>query len=673
MKLLNQCRATFLLQRPSCRSGVRLKGCPTGVTVVRDGEAQAVVLTSDEPLRTAEYAVEELVWHVKKGTGVELEIFPESEVPDEPHTRVYIGETVAARHVGIIPERLPREAYTMRSVGNDLFITSHDGNVDPLLQDNPDVGTLFGVYEFLERFLGVRWLWPGELGTYIPKTDNLEFWSVNETREPDLNFRLLAWSRIRAVARGERELSEEDEKLGFSQEGAERYGKALEILLRRHRMGGRDAKPPTGHAFSGWWKKYGEEHPEWFALRGDGVRGHPDRDFGDVPMCVSNQELQDFIVEQWDGESVLLLGPVDRPGRCTCENCMAWDGPQPEEPPWFAKRIYETDPRAQELFSGVTSDRYARFWKSIQQKASERDKHALISGSFIYENEFPAPVTDIELNRNIYAEFVQWQDPHLRWFPMPEDALDWIKEQWLGWRETGIRMGYRPNYLHDGYVMPHFETRQSGEFFKFAYQHGMEGARFDSLTGQWATQGLRIYMHLRLMNKPEMDVSEIRDEYFSAFGPAAKTMERYFDYWENYAVGNMMRFIDLYWDVGWRYSSYLRRAHLAFPERCFEPAQELLERALKEARKHPDPEFAERVRFIQTGLRHARLARGLAQAFDGQEEVPPERISEAREALRKLVKFRKDNEHTFFSDLLHTTSYWELRQIDLEPLMDSLE
>ncbi|MFH1738979.1 MAG: DUF4838 domain-containing protein [bacterium] len=642
--------------------------CAGQVSLVRDGKARAVVVRADEPSETARYAVEELVWHVEKATGVKLEVMPESEAPAEMHTRVYVGETETARHNGIDPERLQREAYTMRSVGNDLFIVGKDSDEDPLEQNNPNVGTLFGVYEFIERFLGVRWLWPGELGTYIPKTDTVEFWSVNETKAPALTFRSLVWSRIRSVALGRQPLSEEDARLGFSQEGAQRYGEALQVLLRRHRMGGMDAKPPTGHAFSGWWKRYGEEHPEWFALRRDGTRGHPDKDFPNVPMCVSNEELQDFIVEQWDGESVLLLGPVDRPGRCTCAKCRAWDGPQPDPPPWFAERVYATDPRAQELFAGATSDRYARFWNIIQQKATKRNPHVLVSASFIYENEFPAPVTDIDLNKNICGEFVQWQDPYLRWFPMPDEAFEWIKDQWLGWRETGIRMGYRPNYLHDGYVMPHFDTRQSGGFFKFAYKHGMEGANFDSLTGQWAAQGLRLYMHLRLMSKPELEVEDIRDEYFSAFGPAAEIMERYFDYWENYALDNRMRFVELYRDVGWRYSSYVRRAHVAFPSECFEPAEELLKQALAETRKHPLPEFAERVRFIQIGLEHARLARNLTAIYDGKEEVPEGRIEEAKEALHKLVKFRKDHERTYFSDLLHITSFWERPRMNLDTL-----
>jgi hypothetical protein len=642
--------------------------CAGQVSLVREGRARAVVLRADEPTPVARYAVEELVRHVEKATGVALQVLSESEAPAQMHSRIYIGETETARRHGIEPQRLAREAYTMRSVGNDLFIVGRESTGDPLRQDNADVGTLFGVYEFLERFLGVRWLWPGELGTYVPKTDTVEFWSLNETRAPALTFRLLVWSRIRSIVLGGGTLSEEDSRLGFSPEGARRYGHALQVLLRRHRLGGRDAEPPTGHAFSGWWQRYGQEHPEWFALRRDGTRGHPDKEYAHVSMCVSNEELQDFIVRQWDGQSVLRLGPVDRPGRCTCANCRAWDGPQPETPPWFARHVYATDPRARELFAGATSDRYARFWKAIRQKAAKRNPHVVVSASYIYENEFPAPATDIRLNKNIYAEFVQWQDPHLRWFPMPDEAFEWIKEQWLGWRRTGIRMAYRPNYLHDGYVMPHFDTWQSGGFFKFACEHGMEGARFDSLTGQWAAQGLRLYVHLRLLNKPELEIETIRAEYVSAFGPAAGTVERYFDYWENYALENRMRFIKLYWDVGWRYSNYVRRAHVAFPAECFAPAEEMLDQALAEARRHPLAEFAERVRFVRLGLEHARLARDLTAVFDGSQVVPADRLEQAREALRKLVKFRKDHEHTYFSDLLHVTSFWERPRLNLDAL-----
>lgn len=645
--------------------------CAGQITIVRDGEAAAVVVTADTPTETAKYAADEFVVHIQKATGVMLDVVPESEAPEGPNTRVYIGDTETGRVFGIDTENLPREAYIMRSVGNDLFIAGRAGDGDPLSPSNPDVGTLFGVYEFLERYLGVRWLWPGELGTYVPQTDTIEFWSVDETTEPALAFRWIRLSHINSVIHG-REINEADSRLGFSPSGAKAYARALEVFVRRQRMGGRDAKPPTGHMFHGWWRKYGKEHPEWFALRTDGTRGHDDPDYGNVPMCVTNEELQDFVIEQWDGESVLRLGPVDRPGRCVCEDCRAWDGPQPENPPWFASFHYGADPRSEGRFGGATSDRYARFWQVMREKARKINPHAQVSGSFLYENEFPAPVTDIQLGRYFYGEFVQWQDPHLRYFPMPDEAFDWIKEQWTGWRETGIRLAYRPNYMHDGYVMPHYVLKQPGEFFKFAYERGMEGCDFDSLTGQWAAQGPKIYLHMRLINKPELELDTIRAEFLSAFGPAAGTMDQYYAYWEDYATENTQAFIDLYQVVRRRYANYFKKAHEVFPPSSFAPADALLEEALAQTRDLPDSQFADRVRFVQLGVQHAKLAARLAAAFDGEEVLPEANLEEGKAALKALVEFRKANEHTFFADLYHATAYWERDSTNLDELITAV-
>lgn len=628
------------------------------VILVENGEPHAVVVIADHPTRTAQYAADELVRHVEKATGVMLEIAPESKAPDDMHTRIYIGETETAYHFGIDVNSLPREMFVLRSIGNDLFIAGREDDGDPLNPSNPNAGTLFGVYEFLEEVMKVRWLWPGELGTYVPKTGTISVSSINRMQAPDLPYRHIRWGYTSSVYRGA-SLQDEDIQLGFSQETAEKYGEAMTVLLRRHRMGGRDLSSDMGvsHTYSGWWQRYGEQHPEWFMMRRDGGRGRldPNRQVH-VEVCVTNEELQDYIIEQWNGESTLMLGVVDRSGRCNCENCRAWDGPQPDPIPWFARYVYETDFNARNFFPGATSDRYARFWKTMHKKAQKINPNAKI-GVFLYHNEFPAPVTDIPLNKNIYGQFVQWQDPHLRWFPMHEEAYEWVKEQWLGWRKTGIRMGYRPNYLHDGYVMPHFETRQSGDFFKFAHQHGMMSADFDSNTGQWAVQGPRLYMHMRLVNKPGLDIDEIRDEYFSAFGPAADDVRRYFDFWEQYAFDNILPFLDLF-DSPLRYLHWPRFAHKAFPPEVLDIGAEILEQALLKTRNSPT-EYAERVKFLLTGLEHARLTVELAAVFDGHFEVPENRLEDAGLALNKLVRFRKEHQDSFFSDLWRVTNFWE--------------
>jgi hypothetical protein len=623
------------------------------VKVVTEGIAQAVVVTAEKPTETAAYAVQELVKHVKLATDVILDIIPESKAPMDVNTLIYVGQTKAALRQGIDVERLPRETFVMRSVGNDLFILGRESDANPLDRSNPDIGTLFGVYEFLEEFVGVRWLWPGELGTYIPRTNTINVPAIKQMEEPALLFR-----RLRSHGHIISENSE-NARLGFSPEVARNYHEALDVLYRRHRMGGMDVHPPTGHNTIDW-RIYGDKHPEWFVLTRNGTRGNPRPGHEDpqISLCVTNEELQDFIVEQWDGKSTLVLGPEDAAGRCICDKCRAWDGPQPKTAPWFATLMYD-DPYKTDVFYGQTSDRYARFWKIIREKAAKQNPNVLVSVSYLYENEFTAPVTNIKLDKNFYGEFVQWRDPNLRYFPMPEAAFEWIKEQWLGWKKTGIRMGYRPNYLHDGYVMPYFDTWQSGKFFKFAYEHGMEGTDFDMNTGQWAVQGLRLYMHLRLHSNPELKIKKIREEYFSAFGPAAESIKRFCDYWENYAIENVLNFIENM-EVR-RYAKYPLQAHEAFPLKVFAPATAILEQALEEARTSPQPEFEERVKFLQVGIEHARLTVKLAAIYNGNQNVPEDRLDEAKEALRKLVQFRKDNQHLYFSDLYHVTSFWEGR------------
>ncbi len=627
------------------------------VTVVVDGEPWAVVVTAEVPTKTAAYAVKELVEHVRLATGVTLDVVPESKTPADVNTRIYVGETASALRQGIDVERLPRETFVMRSVGNDLYILGREGDADPLDLGNPDVGTLFGVYEFLEEFVGVRWLWPGELGTYVPRTKTIMIPAVRRMEQPALLFRYMR------IPPHDVEEGSAVARLGFSPHVARDYDTALRVLYRRHRLGGRDAHPRGDHKSISW-NKYGEKHPEWFVLTRDGRRGNPKpgRPHPYVSLCVTNEELQDYIVEQWDGKRGLVVRAVDRPGRCTCDPCRAWDGPQPEPPPWFARLMYEDDHDPQ-VFYGQTSDRYVRFWQVIREKAARRNPNVRIFVMSLYENEFTAPVNNVYLGPNYYGEFVQWRDPHLRYFPMPTAAFEWMKEQWLGWKKTGMRMGYRPNYLLDGYVLPHFETDQSGAFFKFAYENGMEGTDFDMNTGQWAVQGLRLYMHLRLNSDPELEIDAIRDEYFSAFGPAAESVRRYCDYWEGYAVENTLNFIqDL--EVR-RYAKYPLQAHDAFPPEVFDPAVPILKQALHEAGTSPRPEFAGRVRFLQVGLEHALLTIAFTAIHDGNAEVPEQRVDEAREALRELVQFRKDHQHLFFSDLAHVTGYMENRHLDL--------
>ncbi|MFW6156087.1 MAG: hypothetical protein ACOC7J_02105, partial [Armatimonadota bacterium] len=183
------CAAVFAAMPPTANAQV---------PVVQDGEPVAVVVTADDPTPTALHAAEELVAHVREATGATPPMVTESAIPEDAAGRIFVGATNAARAQGIVPEDLAMEETVLRTVGNTLFIVGNeDPEADPLSQGNPHSGTLFGVYEILQRSLGVVWAWPGELGRYVPRTDTVVIaGDLDETFSPALTFRGIRWRYI---------------------------------------------------------------------------------------------------------------------------------------------------------------------------------------------------------------------------------------------------------------------------------------------------------------------------------------------------------------------------------------------------------------------------------------------------------------------------------------------
>lgn len=612
--------------------------------LVEDGRARAVIVIADEASDTARYAAGELVEHLELATKRRLEIVTETAIPDHHATRVFVGVTGAARRQGINPEALGPDAFVLRTVGPDIYVVGRENrDADPLAEGNSSAGTLFGVYELLERYVGVRWLWPGRLGTFVPPTDTVTLEHVDEVIEPALR-----WRRFRNRIPGAlRRYPEEVRRLAFSPQGLQDYARDLQVYRRRHRLGDSEPKPAVGHYFYNWWPRYGQEHPEWFALDETGRRGAEEPDARHVALCFSNPDLHRFIVEEaWDGGDLLRLGDIDRSVFCHCETCLSWDGPQPE-----------TGPERRIPGQRITSDRYARFWKTIHAMAVQRNPDVTVT-TLLYFHYFPAPRTDIRLNENIYGEFCPWGHGIHEWYPAGEERLEWQREQWKGWAATGIAMGYRPNHQLSGYAMPHLNTWQGGNFLKFAYEHRLRGVDFSSLDAQWAVRGPELYMYLRLFVDPRRPIGQIREEYFSGFGPAADKVREYFDYWEDH---NLRLLLEGRWESMWTWPG---RAPAQYPPAVFPPAEALIEEALAAARAHPRREFAARVEFLQAGLEHARRCVQLIDRLQNADLDDPRQLAAAGQKLRDLIEFRRRHEHLYIADY-HWLATRELQRRDL--------
>jgi hypothetical protein len=604
--------------------------------IVQDGKPNAIIVLPERPSAVERYAAEELSAHLTRATGATLPTVSEGERRgDSAVVRICLGNTSAARNAGLDGRKLARETFVLRSTGNVLCVVGHDSGGDPLDRDT-SAGTLFGVYEWLERELGVRWLWPGELGTQVPRTKTVALRAVDATVTPRL---------FQRYVRPGLGFTSGNPALGFTSKAAEDYARAQTVFVRRHRMG-RSERMTYGHAFTDWWEKYGKDHPEWFQLY-KGKRG-PEKPGARFAMCVSNPGLHQQIVKLWRDKgganrtsepSFINAVENDIVGQCECEKCQAWDGPTPPD----AMKFYA--PNFKVYGTRFVSDRYARFALAIQQLAAQENPHVVVIG-YVYFNYFQAPTSGVKLNENILLGFC----PSAGWYPRKDDEHEWYKRQWADWRQAGARLFFRPNYFLDAYSMPFVFAHQFADDFQNGVRNGMVATDFDSLTGQWSTQGPSLYLLMRLHVTPDANPDAVLADYYAGFGPAAAPVKAYFDYWEDYTMRNRQLIHDVFYDrVAIRWRTWAKAPHRVFPPASFGPGEVLLARAAAAA--VGDAEAAARVEFLKTGLAHAKLCTEVAQMLTLAD--PASTVDRGRDKLAELLAFRRQHEREWFANLGH--------------------
>ena len=262
-------------------------------------------------------------------------------------------------------------------------------------------GTANAVYTFLERDLGVRWLWPGPLGEDILKRDRIVLATFERRFHPAFRYRLL-WPRNPVD-----------------------WHRAQRLFDYSLRFEG-------GHAFTDWWEKYHENHPDYFARQPSGLR-KPQHDPRDAKLCVSNPA----VAAQWlknaekafreDPTRIMVsASPNDGAGFCVCDKCRALD--HPDGPPIWG-------------YVALT-DRYVKFWNILARGLKERfpDRDVWV-GAYAYSAYRTPPVAE-KLEKNIAIGYVGH-------FPIcSEEARRTEKAHWLAWARQAQAMVYRPNLFH---------------------------------------------------------------------------------------------------------------------------------------------------------------------------------------------------------------------------------
>ncbi|MFV1964416.1 MAG: DUF4838 domain-containing protein [Pirellulaceae bacterium] len=610
------------------------------VELVDQGKATSAIVVPNEPLPVVSFAAEELQYHIERATGARLAIVKESQRPADSAT-VFVGACQATAEAGIRTEGLAPNGFILKVNGNRIFLVGDDTDGPPawvLHNNRTRVGTLFAVYEFLEQELQVRWLWPGPLGEVIPPRSTMVVPSYGHVGKPALIH--ARWRDGGASVAGTAGWSSSASRSRFLSE----QGK----WLRRHRFA-LGVNMDMAHAFTDWWDRHKEDHPDYFNLLPDGTRRSDPNYHGGaaslISMCVSNPGFHRAIVERWrqsrsPQDPHVDVSENDTSGKCTCPKCLAWDVPDPQrEVPWeqrldHARKAFEANEGDWSTHLGSLSDRYARYYLEVQREAEKIDPRAVVMG-YAYAN-YVDPPRQTQLNDRVVIGVVP---PMV--FPWTDEARLANRQRWDGWSETGAKLFLRPNWMLDGHNMPMIVARKLGEDFRYFAQHGMIGTDFDSLTGQYASQGLNLYTLARLHSHPEMTVDEVLEEYFSAFGQAADSVRAYCDHWQRICDAVTEAPDGLHW------SFFYRQAHEIFTPAAMARGKKLLEAAMREAKG--DDRSEQRVAFLRKGLRHAELTLAAQAASVRYREAGD--IQGFRVAVEALDHFRRSVESELIGNM----------------------
>ena len=616
-------------------------------TIVAGGKPRAAIILADKPFPVDSLAAQELQYHIERASGAKLSIYPEAQKPANALGMIYIGDCRETERNGLHPAQLAPNASLIKTIGKDLFLAGNDGDGPPL-QDYVRAGSLFAVYNFLETKLGVRWLWPGKLGEVIPSRTDIVVTDLNETHPPTL-----IHARIRT---GGALTGPAEAWAGRASHG--RYYQDEVVWTRRHHFS-RSISLDIRHSFTGYWARFGTGHPEYFNLLPDGTRrGDPLYQRGEpafISMNVSEPGLWRQIVSDWKAhrsafEPNIDASENDTSGKDMTPGTLAWDVPDPSlRFPWKqrverAKQAFaRKDPLWWEAL-GSLSDRYARFWLEVQREAQQDDPNVTVMG-YAYDNYVEPPIRT-KLNDHILIGIV----PPL-YFPYSETMRTQFRRIWDGWTTAGAHLMFRPNLFLDGHNMPVFYARKFAEDYTYAYQHGMIATDFDSLTGQWATQGPNLYVLGRINEHPDWSADRILDEYYDAFGPAKAAVRAYFAHWEQVTdkagreSGDPFQFYKIAPDI--------------FTAGVMAEGRRLLDRAIQTA--GTDAIAKERVTFLEEGLQHAELTLATEAARKKGNDA------DFKRSLAALDAFRARHEEENIADMgflyLAENNTWDRRGI----------
>ena len=477
------------------------------------------VVAARKPYGTTRIAIEEMTNAISRAFGRQV---PWVARPTAGKVSIVVGTNEWSAAAGIDVRTLPRDGFVMKTVGGRIFIAGRDSpvaNAAASIRRGGGVpageyATLFGVYEFLERFANARFYFPGEFGTLIPRTERIDVPQLNEGCAPEY--------LVRSYYAGNH---------AKWYEGGRPSDRPLSWL--RNRMETESIPCCHGSIRFRYSERFAKDHPEYFALVGgrrlvahDG--SHPSMRNGH--LCWSSgvvDEIEKDVLSYLRGEPASVRGvcgwspgkfawgkncaqgryvdimPNDSFQKCQCERCKA---------AWKDDRNY-----ASELVWGVTA--------RIAQKVLDEGLDGFVTQMAYHPY---ARVPDFPLPKNVLV-MTAVNGPYSLGNAKAAAEQERRAREWMEktGRKTWLWTYPRKDEEMDG--APSLCPRVWGRYFKGIAPYAI-GAFAESETDRWFFNHLNYYVFGKVCWNSKVDVDALLAEYYRRmFGAAADGMRRIYE------------------------------------------------------------------------------------------------------------------------------------------------
>jgi hypothetical protein len=532
--------------------------------VARNGKPSAVIVVPQRASEMERGIAVELVAYLQRITGATFEIRTDQGEPPPGLGAIHVGNTATSRKLGISPTTPEREAFRIATRGSHLFLTGDD-----------DDGTQFGVYEFLERYCGVRWFWPGEAGEVVPRRPALAVGPMDIRQKPFFQRRTMS-----LVARGTA-TEAKAEWQGFGRKW--KLGAGVRTV-GVHAWG--QIAPPA---------VLGPAHPEYFAQ----VKGTRQRDWTkfdgshEYQLCTTNPAVVRLSIEwaaryfsQHPDVDILSISPNDGLGFCECDRCRALDYGKGKV---TGDNLHAVDPNDEDRAN--LSDRMFTYANAVAAGTAKAHpgKRLLMLAYGVYRE----PPRNVAIDRRVVVQYADNADFH--WDPMRKAERVGGLERWAALTSNLMIYEY---YTWGANLPARGLTPLIAESIKRFQRLGIRLFRTQS-RAEYGLNGVNSYLAAKLLWNPDLDPQEVLRDYFTnCFGDAAQPMERYF------------RLLDERWKaavagIGAKYTPQNALYHVA----AYTPqARAEMRGLLREAgMKASNPGTRARVGFFETAFRYSEM------------------------------------------------------------------